>query len=341
MKEQPKFMVCVRCFTFNQVNYITDTMNGFTMQETTFPFVCTIVDDASTDGEQENIRKYLQEHLDLEDKTIARNEETNDYFLTFACHKSNKNCFFAVLFLKHNHYGNISMKRRKLQYTREWDNNAKYIASCEGDDYWTDNHRLQKLVGFLETHPKYVLACHRINRYIQEKCRLVYDNSEDIYFGNKQGVSFGRYYNRFVNWKTQTLATVYRQDVLTRSVDNYPHAITDGIKSYFPLKYGKGFCFNEYMATYRVNQGGVWSRLSKEDQLYSNWKMFRNFDQFDKTLFSKLSYLESYHRLMKSTGRKGYKDAEFKTQVYIFGKIYTPLRRMITLYYKIRFKLKK
>ena len=49
--EYPKFKVCVRCFTFNQAKYIEETMNGFVMQQTDFPFVCCIVDDASTDGE--------------------------------------------------------------------------------------------------------------------------------------------------------------------------------------------------------------------------------------------------------------------------------------------------
>ena len=48
--EYPKIKVCVRCFTFNQAKYIEDTMNGFVMQQTDFPFVCCIVDDASTDG---------------------------------------------------------------------------------------------------------------------------------------------------------------------------------------------------------------------------------------------------------------------------------------------------
>lgn len=52
MNENTKFKVSVRCFTYNQADYITDTMDGFTMQQTNFPFVCCIVDDASTDGEQ-------------------------------------------------------------------------------------------------------------------------------------------------------------------------------------------------------------------------------------------------------------------------------------------------
>ena len=50
--------------TYNQVNYITDTMNGFVMQETSFPFVCIIIDDASTDGEPDVIKKYLDDNFD-------------------------------------------------------------------------------------------------------------------------------------------------------------------------------------------------------------------------------------------------------------------------------------
>ena len=48
----PDFTVCVRCMTYNQSKYIEDAMNGFTIQQTDFPFVCCIVDDASTNGEQ-------------------------------------------------------------------------------------------------------------------------------------------------------------------------------------------------------------------------------------------------------------------------------------------------
>ena len=73
--EPNKYMVCTRCFTYNHAPYIVDALNGFTMQQTTFPFVCTIIDDASTDGEQEVIKSYLKEHFDLEDKATVRNEE--------------------------------------------------------------------------------------------------------------------------------------------------------------------------------------------------------------------------------------------------------------------------
>lgn len=145
-------MVRVDCKTFNQASYIEDALNGFCMQETTFPFVCTIIDDASTDGEQDVIRRYLEEHFDLGNKSVVRNEETEDYTLTFARHKTNTNCYFAVLYLKYNHY---SIKKAKMPYLAEWDENCKYIAPCEGDDYWIDQLKLQKQICFLDENPKY------------------------------------------------------------------------------------------------------------------------------------------------------------------------------------------
>lgn len=153
--EQVKWMVYVSCTTFNHAPYIVDAMNGFTMQETNFPFVCAIVDDASTDGEQEVIKNYLDEHFDLKDNSIVRHEETDDYVLTFARHKTNLNCHFAVLYLKYNHY---SIKKFKAPYTSEWNNHAKYVAICEGDDYWIDPRKLQKQVDFMEAHPQHSLC---------------------------------------------------------------------------------------------------------------------------------------------------------------------------------------
>ena len=184
------YLVCVRCFTFNHTKYITEALNGFCMQETTFPYICTIVDDASTDGEQDVIRNYLQKNFALEDKSTVRDEETDDYKLLFAQHKTNKNCFFAVLYLKYNHYSNPAIKSRKFKYISEWHDNAKYSALCEGDDYWTDPMKLQKQVDFMETHPDYGMIYTGHRRYIQKESRFVEGHNEsqdfnDLLFANK------------------------------------------------------------------------------------------------------------------------------------------------------------
>lgn len=166
MKEQEKYdwTLFVSCMTFNHASYIVDAMNGFSIQNTTFPFVCAIVDDASTDGEQEVIKKYLQTNFDLEDKEIVRNEETDDFYLTFARHTINKNCYFAVFFLKYNH----NKKKSKVPYISEWYDNAKYRALCEGDDFWTHPNKLQNEVDYLEQHDDYAMVHTAYSRLIQE-----------------------------------------------------------------------------------------------------------------------------------------------------------------------------
>ena len=179
------FMVSVSCMTFNHAEYIVDAMNGFTIQETTFPFVCTIIDDASTDGEPEVIRNYLQENFDLEDKAVVRNEETDDYVLCFAQHKTNKNCYFAVLWLKYNHY---SIKKTKRPYISRWLDNSKYIAMCEGDDYWTYSNKLQEQIAILESHSHYsatttnasVMRPFSMKPFGSSKNRVIYEMKEIV-----------------------------------------------------------------------------------------------------------------------------------------------------------------
>ncbi len=151
MEKEYKWMVCTRCFTYNQAPYIEQTMNGFAVQETTFPVVTLIVDDASTDGEPEVIRQYLDRHFE-EPYCI---EETDYAHIICARHKTNHNCEFVVLLLKFNHY---SIKKPKMSYIAKWTENAKYQAICEGDDYWITPDKLEKQVEFLERNDDFVLS---------------------------------------------------------------------------------------------------------------------------------------------------------------------------------------
>ena len=279
--EQPKYMVCVRCMTFNQSSYIKDALNGFTMQETNFPYVCTILDDASTDGEQEVIKKYLQEHFDLENKSVVRNEETDDYILTFAQHKTNRNCYFAVLYLKYNHY---SIKKPKDQYIKEW-LDVKYIALCEGDDYWTHPQKLQKQVDFLEIHKDYSCCCHRLNIY--------YENT-DSWTDDFGGRTFAKYPNakgievsNSLNFRTRftwTLTLCFRKSVYD-SIDwpPYKYGRKDFNFHYNLLKKGKCWCFVDNMGVYRKHNGGVWSKLSLIDGAYHRLDCYEDLYKFHPT----------------------------------------------------------
>lgn len=156
------FKVFVSCITYNQEQYIKDALDGFCMQKTNFPFVCGIIDDASTDGEQSVISKYLKDYFDLDDNEVVRHEVTDDYVLTFAQNRINKNCYFAVVLLKYNHY---KIKKSKLPYVAEWRDSSKFTAICEGDDYWTHPLKLQMQVDFMDNKPDYGLVHTKSKEY--------------------------------------------------------------------------------------------------------------------------------------------------------------------------------
>lgn len=246
-KHDYKWMVSVSCMTFNHAPYIVDAMNGFTMQQTSFAFVCTIIDDASTDGEQDVIKNYLNEHFDLEDRNVVRHEETDDYLLTFARHKTNHNCFFAVLFLKYNHY---SIKKWKQPYIAEWEDNTKYIAVCEGDDYWITQNKLQNEVNILENDSMVGIVRTDANRYYQDSGIMQEKIMSRPPF-NRIKDTFEDY---LVNaWFNAPCTTVWRKSALKDlilsskyTVGNLPRILTITKAGY------KSIFLNEVTAVYRV-----------------------------------------------------------------------------------------
>ena len=251
--EPINFLVRVNCMTFNQASYIEDALNGFTMQETTFPFVCTIFDDASTDGEQEAIKRYLESHFDLNNERIASHEETNDYNLTFSQHRSNKNCYFAVFFLKYNHY---SIKKSKVPYWQKWFS-SKYIALCEGDDYWIDKQKLQRQVDYLESHPDFMMHFHNaLVRYQNHSC-------PDHLIRQFQSGEFNTAL-LFKKWQLPTASVVFRSNILEHPTYlkrpiGYPGDITLFITISL---IGKVYGLSECLSIYRKNDGGISNNLT-------------------------------------------------------------------------------
>lgn len=263
MESNNTYAVCIRCLTYNHESYIQDAMNGFTMQETDFPFVVTIVDDASIDNEPQIIRDYFSENFNIQDSEVSFLEETDFGEVLFAQHKNNKNCFFAILFLKENHY---RQKKSKLPYLSRWVDKSKYIAVCEGDDYWIDSSKLQKQVSFLETNPQYSVCSHDFTRFFQDTLSLDNKTYYSKLFSNINSPDRIEYSldNYFDRWWTQPLTCVYRNgDYLKRiPVSSYPF-FKDDILYYYILKEGKGMLFRDTMGVYRIHGGGVWSGTTK------------------------------------------------------------------------------
>ncbi len=236
------YTVRIECMTFNHAPYIVDAMNGFCMQKTNFPFVAVILDDTSTDGEPEVIKQYLQKHFDLEDKDIVRNEETDDYILTFARHKENHNCFFAVYLLKYNHY---SIGKAKEPYYKDFNESAKYVALCEGDDYWTDPNKLQMQVDFLESHPEYSMCFHDV-AIKAEKGREWYD-----VFGKLEDRDYTGMEN-MVTWSVPTCSMVMCRDVYLSRPMNPKFTMGDNVVVLTASRMGKIRCIPKKMGVYRL-----------------------------------------------------------------------------------------
>lgn len=149
--------------TYNHAPYIEEALNGFCKQQTNFPFVCIVMDDASTDGEANVIQEYVDDHFNEIGSRLPK--ETQDYRLTFAVHKENINCFFAVYYLKYNHY---KIKDKRPYYSL-FEDNSEYLAFCEGDDYWIDPSKLQKQYDVFNENPRVSLCYSRSKTYFQNK----------------------------------------------------------------------------------------------------------------------------------------------------------------------------
>lgn len=172
------YKVCIRCYTYNQSRFIKDALNGFASQQTDFPFVAAIIDDASTDNEPQILKEYFEENFIPEDTETAYREETAFGTVLFGRHITNKNCFFAIVLLKENHF---RARKSKLPYLSRWMDGAEYIAVCEGDDYWVDSRKLQKQVVFLDEHNDFTLCFHPVKVLDQKSNHFHEDDLPNVH----------------------------------------------------------------------------------------------------------------------------------------------------------------
>ena len=139
-------LVAIRCITYNQAAYIRQCLDGFVMQRTDFAFVAIVHDDCSTDGTDDIVREYAQRYPHI----------------------------IKPIFETENQYskGDGSLSRIMTQACNN--TGAKYIAMCEGDDYWTDPLKLQK-AAFLSMNTIRVILYSK-----GKKERIVFQDISDI-----------------------------------------------------------------------------------------------------------------------------------------------------------------
>lgn len=130
-------VVTIRCITYNHEPYIRQCLEGFVMQQTNFKFEAVVHDDASTDGTAAVVAEFAQKYPDI----------------------------IKPLYETENQYSKRDGSLRRIMDAHM---RGKYIALCEGDDYWTDPHKLQRQVDFLESHPEVGLCLTNADKYRQD-----------------------------------------------------------------------------------------------------------------------------------------------------------------------------
>lgn len=300
------YTVLVRCFTFNQSKYIEDALNGFVMQQTTFPFVCLVVDDASTDGGPEVIKSWMERECDMAD---AKHLDIPTADIIIVPHKTNENCTMAVYFLKENLF---RQREKKMEHVTPWREHCRYEALCEGDDYWIDPLKLQKQVNFLDTHLDYSMcwtdAYQETNNKRQAYNRYECDCQSPLVDIIEQGGAF-----------IPTCSIVIRNMV----IESMPSILKSFFVGDYPLQMwcgyvGKCYYFKKQTCVYRYLSQGSWTlqnfyKCPKEAYLkyfYEEKKIYDTFNRFfdykysqsfekcsANFLFSLLVWSESYELL--------------------------------------------
>ena len=136
-----KPLVSICCISYNHEKFIRDCIEGFLMQETNFAVEILIFDDASTDDTQKIIKEYAARNVNI--ITFLQTENQWQY----------------------KKYGLIDWLFPSAK--------GKYIALCEGDDYWTDPLKLQKQVDFLEINPDYAFSMGIVNTLIEKNGEII------------------------------------------------------------------------------------------------------------------------------------------------------------------------
>lgn len=173
---QKDYTVLVMTLTYNHASFIEDTLKGIVMQQTNFPVVACVLDDCSTDGTADIIRRYEQQYPDL----------------------------IKGFYFSENQYSQGKFTGYALE---PWIKKAKYIAECEGDDYWTDPLKLQKQVDFMESHADCTLSFHRVMEHWQD------GNAPDkVFFPVEDRVYTG--VDIFKQWVVATASVMIRMAVL-------------------------------------------------------------------------------------------------------------------------------
>jgi glycosyltransferase involved in cell wall biosynthesis len=213
-------LLTVVCLTYNHEGYIKNCLDGFLNQITNFNFEVIVHDDASTDKTADIVKSYEVNFPNLFKNIYQTQNQYNNKSL---------NIWLDIIFPK---------------------SQGKYIALCDGDDYWTDNHKLQKQVDFLENNIDFNICYHDVS--------ILNNNLFSNNFIDKTNKNVASIYDLAV-WGNfmHTSSVVFKKCSITiNSLDK--NKVCDFILYMIILNDKKIKKFDEKMSVYRYGVG-IWS----------------------------------------------------------------------------------
>lgn len=224
---EDNIIVSVSCITYNHAKYIRQCLDGILMQKTDFRYEILIHDDASTDGTDDIIREYETKYPDI----------------------------IKPIYETENQYSKGIRISATYNYPRA---KGKYIALCEGDDYWTAPYKLQKQVDYMESHSEYAMCFH--------DCYIHNETQNEFYHEEIQDRDYS-VNELFSKWIVPTASMLLKKEgVLEISPDI--RIINGDIRVVLScFAHGKIRGMKDKMSVYRVQENGVTLKRVKENPL--------------------------------------------------------------------------
>lgn len=267
-KAEPLVSIC--CITYNHETFVGKTLNGFISQITDFPFEILIHDDCSTDHTKDILARFAQRYAG---PIQILYEEENQF-------SKGVNIAFDIL----------------LPLVR-----GKYVAICEGDDWWTDPNKLQTQISFMEAHPECSLTVHN---GIRQNCAT---GEQTIInpFAQEGFLSEDEMYFSFMN-NPPTASFVVRTAALTCFPEYLRRApVVDDVLRLYCYEQGPVYYFDKVMCFRSFQHRGSWNVMLQEDlRLFENYtvRLLEFYEQHDQ--YTNFRHHEVIQKVRRKIGNR-------------------------------------